>query len=158
MRHRRAKRIISTVAIVLAFVTAGCHATRAPAREPQTPEARIDLETIAGRVWILETWRAGEPAAPDPQVSLRYAAGSLSGRAGCNRYTAPIERRPGLGSIAIGAIAATRMMCPDPTMTTESRFLETLTRAKALELRDTKLNLVYTTPNGTDAALTFRPE
>ena len=43
-------------------------------------------------------------------------------------------------------------------MTTESRFLETLTRAKALELRDTKLNLVYTTPNGTDAALTFRPE
>jgi heat shock protein HslJ len=156
VRHHSAQPTISAVAFLLAVLAAGCSAAR-PARDAHA-EARIDLETIAGRTWILESWRAGEPAPTDPQVSLRYAAGSLTGRAGCNRYTAPIERRPGLGSIAIGTIAATRMMCPPETMSTESRFLDALPRAKAIELRGTKLGIVYASPEGPEAVLTLRPE
>jgi heat shock protein HslJ len=157
VRPGSVKRAISTFAILLTGLVAGCYAAR-PARDAHAVEARIDLETIASRVWILESWREGEPAPTDPQITLRYAAGSLSGRAGCNRYTTPIERRPGLGSIAIGTVAATRMMCPPETMTAESRYLELLPRAKALELRGAKLYVLYAAPNGSDSAMTFHSE
>ena len=156
--HARAKRTTWTVALALAVLCGGCHAGRGPASELRSAPPRVDLETITGRVWVLDAWRDGEPATPEPEVSLRYAAGSLTGRAGCNRYTAPIERRPGLGSIAVGAIAATRMMCPPPIIAVESRFLESLARAKALELEGSKLHLVYTSAQGSEARMSFRPQ
>jgi heat shock protein HslJ len=156
--HERAKRITWTIAIALAVLSGGCHAGRGPSPDVRTAEPRVDLEMITGRVWVLDAWREGEPATAEPEVSLRYAAGSLTGRAGCNRYTAPVERRPGLGSIAVGAIAATRMMCPPPIVAVESRFLEALARTKAIELQDKKLSLVYATADGREAKLSFRPQ
>jgi len=153
-----AKRTAWIVFLALATLCGGCHVGRNSARDARAAETRVDLETIAGRVWVLEAWRDGEPAPATPEVTLRYAAGSLTGRAGCNRYTAPVEHRPGLGSIAVGAIAATRMMCPPPIIEVESRFLETLSRIKAMELEGTKLRLLYTSNEGTEAKLTLRPE
>ena len=49
----------------------------------------------------------------------------VSGSSGCNRYTGPaiLEEE----SISIGAVAGTRMMCPDPlVMAQESRYLHLL--------------------------------
>jgi heat shock protein HslJ len=90
-------------------------------------------------------------------VTLRYAAGSLQGRSGCNRYTAPVEQRPGRGAIAVGAIAATRMMCPAPADAIERRFLTALAGAKALELRDGRLGVVTTDADGRSTMLVFTP-
>ena len=50
----------------------------------------------------------------------------VSGSSGCNRYTGPATW--GEGSISIGAVAGTRMMCSDSlVMAQESRYLGLLT-------------------------------
>ena len=52
----------------------------------------------------------------------------VSGSSGCNRYTGPAIW--GEGSISIGAVAGTRMMCSDSlVMAQESRYLRLLTAA-----------------------------
>jgi hypothetical protein len=52
----------------------------------------------------------------------------VSGGSGCNRYTGPATW--GEGSISIGAVAGTRMMCSDSlVMAQESRYLRLLTAA-----------------------------
>jgi len=52
----------------------------------------------------------------------------VSGSSGCNRYTGPDTW--GEGSISIGAVAGTRMMCSDSlVMAQESRYLQLLTAA-----------------------------
>lgn len=144
---------------VAAIVATGCLlVTGCHARAAKTAESRVDLEAIADRVWVLTAWGEGVPAETEPAVTLRYAAGSFTGRSGCNRYTAAVERRPGLGAIAVGAIAGTRMMCPEPVMTIEARFLAALGRAKAVELRGERLRLLYARADGRDAVLELRRE
>ena len=138
------------------LLVAGCHPRGA--RVASTVESRVDLETIANRGWVLTAWGAGAQAETEPAVTLRYAAGSFTGRSGCNRYTAAVERRPGLGTIAVGAIAGTRMMCPQPIMAIETRFLAALGRVKAVERRGDRLRLLYTRDDGGDAALELRRE
>ena len=54
------------------------------------------------------------------------------------------------------AIAGTRMMCPEPVMATESRFLAALARAKAVELRADRLGLVYLAGDGRTSTLEFK--
>jgi len=50
----------------------------------------------------------------------------VSGSSGCNRYTGPATW--GEGSISIGVVAGTRMMCSDSlVMAQESRYLRVLT-------------------------------
>jgi len=52
----------------------------------------------------------------------------VSASSGCNRYTGPDTW--GEGSISIGAVAGTRMMCSDSlVMAQESRYLQLLTAA-----------------------------
>jgi heat shock protein HslJ len=52
----------------------------------------------------------------------------VSGSSGCNRYTGPVTW--GEGSISIGAVAGTRMMCSDSlVMAQESRYLRLLSDA-----------------------------
>lgn len=140
---------------------ASCQA-RQGARNPMpiaTPgeTARVDLATLRSDAWRLVAWASDEPAAPNPPVTLRYAGGNLSGRSGCNRYTAPVEQRPG-HAIAVGAIAVTRMMCPPPLDALERRFLGLLARARALELRDDVLGLVTTDEDGRSVTLRFAPD
>ncbi len=152
---------VAAVVATGVLVVAGCHAGGGGTggrRVTAAGEARVDLDAIVDRGWTLAAWGDGEPAAAEPEVTLRYAAGSFAGRSGCNRYTAPVERRPGFGSIAVGAIAGTRMMCPEPVFAVESRFLAALARAKAVELRSDRLRLVYTRNDGREAVLEFRGE
>lgn len=142
--------------VLAATLTLGCRtaAVREGAR-PADAEPPFELSSLAGRSWVLAAWNEGEPAPATPPVSLRYAAGSFQGRSGCNRYTAPVEQRPGRGAIAVGAIAVTRMMCPEPIHGIERRFLAALADAKAIELRNGRLGLVTTGDDGRPATLIF---
>jgi heat shock protein HslJ len=82
---------------------------------------------LSGGEWRVEEI-AGEPAAGVPgeaAPTLRFAAdGRVSGRAGCNRFTAGYtldgER------LRIERAASTRMACPPPRMALEQRFLDFL--------------------------------
>jgi heat shock protein HslJ len=148
------------VGCVLLAVT-GCRpSSPARVRAPQETklDARIALTAIGSDWWRLAAWSAEEPQGPTPQITLRYAAGSFGGRSGCNRYTAPVEQRPGRGAIAVGAIAVTRMMCPPPIDAIEGRFLAALGRARAVERRDDRLGLLTTDEDGHAVTLVFMPE
>jgi heat shock protein HslJ len=81
---------------------------------------------MAGADWVLRSWTATEPAASEPAVTLVFEGGRFAGHAGCNRYTAGVEAGDQPGDIAVGPIAGTRMMCPEPVMATETRFLHSL--------------------------------
>lgn len=84
-------------------------------------------------------WRVDEVAgeatgsAPEAAPTLRFAAdGRVSGRAGCNRFTAGYmldgER------LRIERAASTRMACPPPRMALEQRFLDFLVAVRRFDI------------------------
>ena len=81
-------------------------------------------------------------------MTLQYADGRITGRSGCNRYTGPVTAGAALGAISVGAIAGTRMMCPEPAHGIESRFLAILPHARELRLRSGRLAIVYAGQRG----------
>ena len=85
---------------------------------------------MAGTDWALRAWTGTEPAASETAVTLRFEGGRFEGHAGCNRYTAAVEAGDQPGDIAVGPVAGTRMMCPDPVMASETRFLRRLGGAR----------------------------
>ena len=59
--------------------------------------------------------------------------GRVSGSSGCNRYTGPATISG--DEVSIGAVAGTRMMCPDPqVMAQESRYLGLLSQIASYRL------------------------
>ncbi|MDZ4735287.1 MAG: META domain-containing protein [Rhodospirillaceae bacterium] len=66
-------------------------------------------------------------------VSIQFnPLGTLSGHAGCNRFSGNAEL--GEGVVKIGPLASTKMACADPITDQELRFLDALTRAQAWRL------------------------
>jgi heat shock protein HslJ len=113
------------------------------------------LAALAGRHWVLREWDRGERFAGTPVVTLTYTAGRFAGRAGCNRYTADAKAGAAAGDVAVGPIATTRMMCPEPGMAVERRYLDALTAARRWALVPSgDLTLTYATERGT-ATLVF---
>ena len=90
------------------------------------PRGRLTPDAMAGADWVLRAWTAAEPAAAEPAVTLGFEGGRFAGYAGCNRYTAAVAAGDQPGDIAVGPVAGTRMMCPEPVMATETRFLRSL--------------------------------
>jgi heat shock protein HslJ len=58
-------------------------------------------------------------------------------------YTAPIEAGKGPGDISLGPVAGTRMMCPDPPMGVETRFLRLLGGVRRFSVAGGQLALSY---------------
>lgn len=69
----------------------------------------------------------------------RPEAGMLAGSSGCNRYTGPVKAEN--GKIHIGALAGTRMMCPDSQMQAETAFHSTIGRATGARMAGGVLEL-----------------
>ena len=119
----------------LAFALLALAACREEA--PADPLAALPV----GGEWRV-TELAGAPVPEGVSVTLgRPEAGLIAGSSGCNRYNARVEPRG--GKLHFGALAGTRMMCPEAQMQTERNFHAALTRAKqaqatgdALEITD----------------------
>lgn len=63
---------------------------------------------------------------PSDAVTIEFTDGRVAGRSGCNRYTGPVNLKA--DRIEVGAVAGTRMACPDREMEIERSFLGALER------------------------------
>jgi heat shock protein HslJ len=106
------------------------------------PPGRLSLETLLGVEWVLRRWSPGEPAPAQPEVTLTYSDGRISGRAGCNSYFASAKGQAP-GEIAVGPAGATRMACPPDVMAVEKRFLGILPHVDRYAFLAGQLTLSY---------------
>lgn len=114
----------------LSLGAAACLTLAACAGTPPQPVADNDAALSASR-WELTRWTGhavphgdnGEPVILN--FSLENGQGRVSGRAGCNQFSAPYSiRRP--GQLTIVQAVTTRMACPGPAMQFEADFLDKL--------------------------------
>ncbi|MGD8494657.1 MAG: META domain-containing protein [Gemmatimonadales bacterium] len=123
-----------------------------------SPPATVTVEgtgvpaSLAGSAWKLADL-GGTPALADVDVTLRFGEdGTVAGRGSCNRYSGPVEVSG--DSISFGALASTRMACPEAISRQEDRFFAALRDADQWEIIDSNL-LIF---GGSDPApLRFEP-
>ncbi|MCJ7443866.1 MAG: META domain-containing protein [Methanotrichaceae archaeon] len=88
----------------------------------------MNLENVS---WSLDYYLNGQGETtcvlPSAGITARFEAGCVVGKAGCNNYFANYKATN--GSLTIGLIASTMMMCSDEIMTQESCYLADLGRA-----------------------------
>ena len=63
-------------------------------------------------------------------AEVRFAEGKVTGTAGCNRFNADYSANA--NALTLGAIASTRMMCPEKQMAQEAQFLALFGRKLAI--------------------------
>ena len=94
-------------------------------------EKAIPLSSINGEWNIIEIngskVTSGESRTL-PFIAFDTATGRVSGSSGCNRMMGSFDVNAKPGSLALGAMGITRMMCPD--MTTERNVLSALAQVK----------------------------
>jgi heat shock protein HslJ len=95
-------------------------------REPLGP---VGVEDLGGRTWSLTRLDVTEGRQSDAPITLSFEEGRLAGSAGCNRYGTELTSRGGQ-QVEVGAIAATRKMCPPDVMADEQGFLARLGRVE----------------------------
>ena len=119
-----------------------------------TEEAgRLSLETIGDSRWVLREWSWGEAAPEEPEVTLRYDDGRLTGSSGCNNYFAAATPGEMPGDVSMGRIGATRMACPEPEMAVEARFLSQLEGVNRYGFMAGGLMLDYATDDGLEVMI-----
>jgi heat shock protein HslJ len=112
---------------------------------PTTPAAF----NLSGSDWELKD--LGGVAADHGKATLSFPEpGKIAGNGSCNRFFASSEING--DAIKLGAMGSTRMACPEPVMTQESKYLETLQAAERFEWKDPYL-LIYC--KGLDKPLRF---
>lgn len=94
-------------------------------------EKAVPVSSINGEWNIIEV--NGSKVAPGESRTLLFiafdtATGRVSGNSGCNRMMGTFDVNAKPGSLELGAMASTRMMCPD--MTTEKNVLSALAQVK----------------------------
>ena len=111
---------------------------------------------LVGTLWKMTTYNNGMGALVSALSDINTTAlfgsnGSLTGSAGCNRYQATYQTND--SQIKIGPTANTRMMCVEPVMEQEMKYLNALQSAASYNVQAEGLILFYA--NGTKA-VTFQ--
>ena len=109
---------------------------------------------LAGTEWVLREWDLGEPAA-EPEVTLVYGDGRLSGGSGCNRYFTQAREGDSPGDLELGPGAGTRMACPDLESSVEARYLQQLGATHRFGFLLGRLALSYEKDGGTSGTMLF---
>lgn len=107
-------------------------------------------ESLDGTSWTI-VMMDQLPVMEGTATELRFADGKVNGSAGCNRISGSYMTQG--GNIIFGAIAATRMMCPEKQMAQEAKLL-TLLKGKVTTRYTVDGDLILTNDNGQRA--TFR--
>ena len=104
----------------------------------------LSLAVLEGTEWRLTDFDRNEPAPDEPEVTLAFEGGRIAGSSGCNRYFADVEEGGDMpGSISIGSAGSTQMMCPEPVMEIEGRFLKRLAGVKQYSFMAGKLVITW---------------
>jgi heat shock protein HslJ len=115
---------------------AGCNPDRLAARSAEAAPA----PTLEGTQWVLEDL-AGAGVLDRAQATLSFGeGGSVHGSGSCNRFMGPVTVEE--ESISFGALAATRMACPEAVMNQEERYFAALGGARRFE-RDGPFLYIY---------------
>jgi heat shock protein HslJ len=103
--------------------------------------------SLAGTSWDVIGYNNGREAVVSVIIGTELTAmfgadGSLTGSAGCNNYTGSYES-DGDGSISVGPLATTRMMCSDPEgiMEQEQEYLAALQSAATYRMDGTTMEM-----------------
>ena len=157
-----------------ALLAAACQATNPAANSTAQPPAVRPASAAAGSLppaalaepagggseklyahrWALAE-AAAQPVAPAGNAReahlLFFPPNRLSGSTGCNRLSGTFELMGG-GQVKFSPLATTRMMCPEPAVTAETRFVQALGTVKTYYVTDTALEL----RDGTAVVARFR--
>jgi heat shock protein HslJ len=103
------------------------------------------ISTLAGTSWQATGINNGKEAIVSEvgteQVTAVFGTdGTLSGSGGCNTYSGPYTTS-GTDQITIGALASTRMACPEPAMAIEQMYFAALGTVATYQVDGTTLTL-----------------
>jgi heat shock protein HslJ len=120
--------------VVAAVVVLACADATVSSDEPDP------VADLAGTSWLVTTID-GQVAVPDAPPTITFGDdGTVNGSGGCNQYSGPYEIDN--GSISIGELASTLMLCEGAIGTRETAFLNALRGATSWRIDETgKLGL-----------------
>ena len=118
-------------------------------------QGHVSIQDLEG-TWSLSHLAWDEPIPAEVTVDIVFAEERFSGLAGCNRYFGDIKGK-GPRDLAFGPIGATRMMCPNPMMQVEDRYLQALQNVKQFSFMFGQLVLSYQDEKGRHTLL-FTPK
>jgi heat shock protein HslJ len=103
------------------------------------------MSSLAGTSWQATGINNGKEAvvseAGTEQVTATFGAdGTISGSGGCNTYSGPYTTS-GTDQITIGAVASTKMACPEPAMQIEQMYFAALGTVATYQIDGTTLTL-----------------
>lgn len=117
---------------------------------------RLSIADIANHEWQLAYWQQDEPDVSEPPLTLSFQEGKFTGFAGCNRYFTTVLDGQMPGDILVTQPAATRMACPEPASSTETRFLSLLGKVERFTFTPRGLALAYHLDNQQSGVMYFQ--
>lgn len=157
--HARGFLLLLTAVLILAL--AGCSSPADPLADVDDQAGLVPDEAdndrnavppaparLEGKTWHLRSVR-GSAVPADVTITATFADGRVTGRAGCNEYSAAYAAVD--GAITFGRLAATKMMCSDEAMFWENQFRIHLEEAVLFDIQDGRLLLI----RRDDTALAF---
>jgi heat shock protein HslJ len=112
----------------------------ATAAATATATAKTEPFNLVGTEWQLQDL-AGNGIAANVHPTLAFPeAGKVAGNGSCNRFSGPSQIAG--NELKLGPLASTRMACPEPAMSQETKYLDALQAAERYEWKDPYL-LIY---------------
>lgn len=105
---------------------------------------RLSLATVAGSDWVLRSWAWDDPVPEGIEITFAVSGDQIAGHGACNRYFATATTGDQPGDVSIGVPGASKMACPEPQMTAESRYLARLATVRRYSFIGGQLALSWT--------------
>lgn len=102
--------------VLIAGLAAGCGS--------DSETAAVDTSVLEGTPWVLTSGSGGITPPEGVALSALFDAGTVSGSAGCNRFTSSYTVDG--SKMTIGMIATTQIACPPPLDAVEQAYLAAL--------------------------------
>ena len=109
-------------------------------------QGHVSLQDLQGS-WALTHLTRNQAVPAEVKVDIEFRDDQFGGLAGCNRYFGSIKGKAPY-DLAVGPIGATRMMCPDPQMQVEDRYLQALQKVRQFSFLFGQLVLGYQDDKG----------
>lgn len=110
--------------------------------ESSLDQGKLSLADLQGVGWKLTRFSATEPVPEGVEVTASFQGDTIAGHSGCNRYFGPIVANTP-DEVSIGPLGATKMLCPEPHMSVEGRYLKALQNTTQYSFFLGKLALTY---------------